>query len=280
MSSWGFIQRSVVFGIAFILSSLVHVTAYADEVSCPSIFDDWYPRSMSSLVDADLLQLQVTETFGRTRDEIARMNEITLDTFYQIAPNNTANGRIKRLPRVVMQKMIKSIARHPVVSDAAVNRKYENQKDKISYCFGRAMYHHLTLLAMGVDKSSIAKVWAVGPMDDEAGSWQFHVATIVRGWNNRWYVIDHMLYSYPIELRKWSHDVTSFDQGGRVRIYITEPEKWSAANAYVGYGHYNPVDLGFGMTRQTDFFTGFFTDLMQWFRESDLESVGLRRLIP
>lgn len=105
--------------------------------------------------------------------------------------------------------------------------KYDPTGQK-GLCFGRAMAAHLEgLIHHGVAPVNIMKLWAVADFrgTDTYGrptGWHFHVATIFRGKDSRWYAIDPRLAG-PVELRKWAAYWQEYDVKGDMALFVTSP---------------------------------------------------------
>lgn len=135
---------------------------------------------------------------------------------------------------------------HPVVGLAAT-ATYD-PAGEVGFCFGRAAFAHGELLRAGVSPSDIVKIFAVGHFSLNFRTWDYHVATAVRGANDQWLVIDG-LRDHVTSVDEWMSDVRAMDQDARhptIRFYFTPPRKFlptpgeysRAAFAYPGYGNY------------------------------------------
>lgn len=154
------------------------------------------------------------------------------------------------------------------------------------FCFGRAMAAHLYALAMGVDKTQIRKVWAVGPMKTGESWWRFHVATMVRGTDGKWWALDPLTNSKPVLMESWQrsmevrnrqwiqrlegerdlHQVVPpdyYDQGS-VMFFSSEAKRlWAYSN-----DTYNSTFAGEpGIDIFKPKFNGYFRDFMRSLRE-------------
>ncbi|MBI4669079.1 MAG: hypothetical protein HY747_07810 [Elusimicrobia bacterium] len=95
-------------------------------------------------------------------------------------------------------------------------------KGIIGFCFGRAMAAHLLARMMGLKPESIRKLFILGDLRaDGKTAWRFHVTTVVKGTNGRWYAIDPVL-PRPLEINEWIKTIRSiWDKQGKARLYIT-----------------------------------------------------------
>ncbi len=259
----------LVFGLAVTVPS-----AHSHAFRFCNLFMQQTPHpSEDDLLKANLLELQRRETEGRKSREVAKMN-LEAQRVHESTPvRSSFSGRLTTIPYAAISKVIASMTKNPIIADANAG-KYNQPNVDIAYCFGRAAYAHFALLKMGVDKSAIRKIWAVGPMEGDV-NWQFHVATIVRADDGRWYVLDTYFAGEVVTLERWISTWRGMNKDGKLRIYFTDPQKFS-----VELGTYDRVQLGLNLTRDKDWYKGFFADLMTWFQTGSLESVGLTRLIP
>jgi hypothetical protein len=174
--------------------------------------------------------------------------------------------------------LIRSYNFHPIIGPKAV-KQYEQTGVSIGYCFGRAYYFHKALQALGVSEDAILKAWVVGKIGD---NWQFHVATMVRGEDGDWWVMDTVSGSWArgVRIKDWYNSWMA-ESSPSTRIYFTRPEKFTPA-----LGAYNPVQLGYGLDRDKDWYKNYFVDLDFWFnsgaalpffRKQGLQPVGPSR---
>lgn len=231
----------------------------------------------SYYVEADLLPIQQKNASRMSVSEMQKLNEKTLNELENYEPSkilvSQKGERLNSLSYAWANTVMKSIDQHPVVSSYQYS-KYNNKGVEIGFCFGRATYVHIALLRMGVNKEAIKKIWAVGPMDNGL-NWAFHVATAVKGDQaNQWWVIDN----FPgkvLEARAWFNYMKPMSTDQKLQVFITEPEKFS-----VSLGKYDRVQLGLDLSRQDDWYSSYFKDLMAWFAQGIevLEQIGLRDL--
>ncbi len=204
--------------------------------------------------------------------QIQRANERALGELNAYGTDRKVSGRLNAITTEQAKMVLNSIHRHPVVSDYEYDR-YNRPGVEIGFCFGRAAYVHLALLKMGVNKDSIKKIWAVGPMQTAEIAWDFHVATLVKSVDGSWLAIDSFV-GRVMSVETWIKEIDKISQPGhRNRYYFSNPKKFS-----VSLGTYDRVQLGLDLNADQDWYRGYFADLMKWFREDNLQSVGLSRL--
>ncbi len=222
---------------------------------------------------------RLTNQFGRvnwsTQQIIAELNEQTFKLLRDFSPDDPSDRRHDVLPPELAMAVLKSIGRHPVVGN---DSKYQQKGTNIGYCFGRGCYVDLMLMRLGVDRDSIKKIWAVGPMGAPGDSitWQFHIGHMVRTPDGKWLVIDNVPGSYRIlDFEAWAQFFKSQNQNGDLRLFITDSDKFTPS-----LGAYDPVQLGLNMSRARDWYKGYFTDLMQWFRTTSDQELAAFLGIP
>jgi hypothetical protein len=211
------------------------------------------------LLDADLNQLQLDEVKNKSATEVDKMNQDAISKL-EATPRNLLGQRKKELSLHEMTMIHQSIKNHPAFG--FYNEAYEQPGAAIGYCFGRSTYYHLALLKNKVDKSAIRKAFVVGSMKAPDGiTWQFHVTTTVRGPKNKWYAIDAN-QNAPLLLTDWAK-IYVIDQAvyKNVRLYITDPKKFTPTTTY------DQDEMGLNMTRESDWYRGYFKDMMKLFRE-------------
>lgn len=94
-------------------------------------------------------------------------------------------------------------------------------KGYIGFCFGRAMGAQLLARKMSVKKESIAKLFIVGDLRSGADpEWRFHVTTLVKGEDGRWYAIDPIL-GRPMPAEEWIATVKRvWDKKNEAKLYL------------------------------------------------------------
>ncbi len=215
-----------------------------------------------------------------TKEIIDELNEQTFKTLEAYRPNDITDKRFDFLPSNELAELIlRSIQKHPVVSELSADQ-YQQKGTEIGYCFGRGCYVDLMLMRLGLDRDSIKKIWAIGPMGEGKLVWQFHIGHLVRLSDNSWVAIDNIPSSYRVlDARTWGERLKSKSRDGQLRLYITNSDKFTPT-----LGSYNPVHLGLNTNRDRDWYKGYFQDLMNWFRDSTdaeiAEFLGIDALPP
>lgn len=199
-----------------------------------------------------------------TREITEELNEQTFKTLEAYRPNDKTDKRFDFLPsKDLADLVLRSIDRHPVVSERSADQ-YQQKGAEIGYCFGRGCYVDLMLMRLGLDRDSIKKIWAVGPMGTGKIIWQFHIGHLVRLPDNSWVAIDNVPSSYRVlDARSWGEHFKNKNKDGELRLYITDSDKFTPT-----LGAYDPVNMGLNANRTSDWYKGYFQDLMDWFRDS------------
>lgn len=143
----------------------------------------------------------------------------------------------------VIQTTFDQLANNRVSKVEAV-RKYDQRGD-VGFCFGRAAMVHYLLLQNGIPQSQIAKIFAVGKLRYDNLLWDFHMATMVRGPQGKWRVIDS-LFDKPLVYDEWMKRVSEFGtntQYPQVRFYVTDPRKFQPAYAQYRVEDFNIPEL-------------------------------------
>jgi hypothetical protein len=221
------------------------------------------PDTIENLLDIerDLLAFGVQDPA-----QAAQLNEDVIRRLNRWIPR-TEPKRLAGLEPKEMDALYKAVGQHPVASLAALD-KYETEPlNKRGFCFGRAAVAHLEALAVGVSKSAIRKVWAVGNFDTGDGKWKYHVATIVRGTDGLWYAIEPEMGG-AVELSKWTKWMSSIDVDKNMRIHVTSARRSTPTS-----------DGSWGYTKgdwDHPFYNGYFKDFREVF-ESEV-TTGKKRL--
>lgn len=218
------------------------------------------------VVGADLLSLQRYEVSQKNPEQIRKMNEHTFSLLNSYVPRASAD-RVQAISLDYAQLALTSINLNPVVSEYRIY-DYRNGLS-IGFCFGRATYVHLALLRAGVNKLSIKKIWAVGPMSTGDTDWQFHVATAVLAEDGKWYAIDTFV-GQVMTVEAWFERMQKVALNETLRFYVSSPSKFS-----VSLGTYSRVELGLDLNEEQDWYSHYFKNLMTWMATKPLADVGL-----
>ncbi len=210
------------------------------------------------------------EIYPLSSNDLANLNLQTINKIQNIKPTQVSR-RASQVPLQQVDQLHKVINQNPV-TNPNVTYKYNPPRIDIGFCFGRATFAHLMLLKMGLQKESIMKIWAVGPIKTPTVTWEFHVATIAYTQELGWMVIDNF-FDRPLSVRRWTELISLMNTNSRMRIYITPAEKFSILT-----GKYDRTDLGLDLALNRDWYRHYFIDMMKSFRESNLENLGLVNL--
>lgn len=133
--------------------------------------------------------------------------------------------------------------------------KYNREGTDIGYCFGRATYIHLKLLSMGLQKDSIQKIWAVGPMNSGNVNWRYHVATMAYTKTKGWLVVDDYV-GQIVTVKEWTAYMETKSINGKLRFYNTDASKFGLSD-----GVYSRYELGLDLGN-LDYYKSYFKDMM------------------
>lgn len=212
---------------------------------------DLYNQEMEKWQDqfASLNEDQVAQKISKI---IRQKNKSDLQKFYSHAKQ--LRTHLREFQENEVTALIRDMKEHPVVGEKAAN-KYDSDS-KVGYCFGRAAYAHGVLALRGVHPINIAKVFAIGKLYRQNTSWDYHVATIARGPQGKWWVVD-ALTNKTLDLQKWEEEIGRWDRDAlypQIRFYITDASKFlPLPGAYAQKS----------MSR--DFYRGFFDDVIRSF---------------
>ncbi len=218
----------------------------------------------------DLWNHYRNEIRNLSNEEIQASNLSLINQLHNYRPAKTGK-RASQLRYSEAQRLWKVIQTHTVVGTEHIS-KYEPANVRIGYCFGRAMYGHLMLLKMGLQKESILKVWAIGKAVTSEGTWDFHVATLAYTPDQGWVSIDPF-FGKPMPAAEWIQNFNKFSSDKRMRFYVTSPQKFS-----MGIGRYNPQNLGLELNEHKDWYKNYFVYLLESVRERTLSELGLASL--
>jgi hypothetical protein len=227
------------------------------------------------LVTVDLLNYQYNETLNLTPKQVEALNQKAIGDLKSLKIERRLADRTPDISRRDAQEMIDSIEANPVTASYQY-RKYSPEGREIGFCFGRAMYTHLLGLHLGVQKDAIKKAWVVGPMANGGINWAFHVTTLIRS-GDEWLAIDN----FPgklLTIEEWLKEMQPMSTDHKLRLYITEPDKFVGPFRYseVQMNHSLNYNKNLMLPRSKDWYSGFFTDLLNWFRSNpDMSTVGL-----
>ena len=124
------------------------------------------------------------------------------------------------------------------------------------------------LLKMGVQKNSIRKIWAIGPMNTGDINWRYHVATMVYT-KKGWLVLDTN-HGGPVTPQEWIATYSKMSTDGKLRFYASDASKFAFM-----IGKYSRLQLGMDINQERDFYRGYFKDMMEWVRKRKLSEDGI-----
>ncbi len=264
-------MRLFSFGVRFILilgTFLVFLSnAKANGLSCEKLFEPSVFRAKPDRL-YDYYQQQISLL---SQDEVASLNRSFVKSVSEYVPPDN-DKRSQTLDQVRAQKILDLVFDHPTIGFKA-DDIYSQPGEEMGYCFGRAMYMHLIALKLGVQKESIKKIWAVGPMQsDKPGvEWGYHVALMVYT-KQGWIVLDPNLRRV-FSVNDWVQYYEAKNLDGRGRFYATDPEKFGLYS-----GKYSRYLLGLDLSPDQDWFKHYFVDMMQAIRTENLSKLGLTKI--
>lgn len=232
-------------------------------VFAPQIFE----RKPDRLYDHYLNETQYLDL-----SQVQNLNREFLTTLEGYQPP-THERRARGITEDDAYRMLYAARNHSVVGGHQV-RKYSQPGESMGYCFGRAMYLHILALKLGVQKASIHKIWALGPMQSNDGlvTWGYHVSLIVFSPQKGWLVLDPNFHR-PFSVSEWMDFYGKQSADQRIRFYVTEPEK---LGLYAG--KYSRYMLGLDLKNSEDWFKHYFVDMLKATRNESLESMGLSKI--
>ena len=242
--------------------------------SCQGLFSlEQTILDRKELVEVDLSEVYNKEIAGKTAVDVAEMNKQMLESIEGEIPQRETSTREVSISEVAASKLLRLVLENPVVNPAS--SKYDQPNVSIGYCFGRATFVHLMLLKMGVQKNSIRKIWAVGPMKAGGIMWQFHVATAAYTEGKGWLIIDSN-HSAPMPIRDWmAHYGKQSAPEGMVRFYASDASKFAFE-----LGKYSRVQLGINMSADKDWYRNYFKDMMAWLKDREVSEDAMVTIKP
>jgi len=172
------------------------------------------------------------------RAEAEDLERDTFQAYQEIFRPEEGHARrvLAGLERAALYQMA---VENPVATlDDAVIGKYD-PTGAIGFCFGRAMTAQLGARELGLSLSSLKKLFIVGALCSgctgatDAPEWRFHVTTVVKGEDRKWYAIDPIMHESgpyrPLTVERWIERVREgWDRyhGGepRAKLYLTPPD--------------------------------------------------------
>lgn len=258
----GVYRKIVVAMLIFLAPFLLSVAAFASDCAKPfselQIAENTKQKLL--LLEENVLR-EMEESFYETQKVAAnpaKWNQKVLAALEALPVSGAERGRLNGFSQDQIETLFRLVNEHPVAS-MEVKSKYD-PTTIIGFCFGRAMSVHLEALRAGLAKENIRKVWVVGPMRHDNIIWKHHVATMVRGTDKNWYVIDPE-YTKPLLVRDWYEDLNSMSVDGRLQFFASSPSRWGPMNNRP----YEKMELGH------PYYNNYFNDLLKESREEARE---------
>jgi hypothetical protein len=216
-----------------------------------------YEEEISSVSSKeDLIRSQESEK--RVSLHLRSLNKNIISNFLS---ETSIVGNSSTFSRSQAQYILDHINQHPVVR-SGVAYLYDPQQGQVGFCFMRAQFAYLELLRHGLPSSSIRKIFAIGGLVYQNTIWDYHVATMVLGKENKWWVIDG-LFAEVLELEEWLRRISLWD-GNQIypmlRFYITPAWKFQPIP---------PVHPSFVLYQRL--YGSYFRDLLVW-RYSNIQN--------
>ncbi len=232
-----------------------------------------------SLFQSDIFAEKPWDLYGHYQNEIAhqsveqihQMNQKVVTDLHAYVPPRGA--RAQSIDWGTLLQMIKITQNHSVVGYKS-SSQYSHEGTETGYCFGRAMYLHLLALKLGLQKESIKKIWALGPLTtSQYGlTWGYHVALLVYSKEYGWLTIDPN-ENKPQSFEAWINTFTQRSVDQRVRFYISDPDKQALYT-----GKYSRYLMGLNLSLDKDWFKHYFVDMLKAVRIEKIENLGLHEL--
>lgn len=263
-------SERIFMALALVLLSFLGSVSNANTVQCRPMVESAVfnpkPPNLNDYYKADIR--------GKSDIRINAENRDTLNALHAtVPPKNLRKAQAVSIN--IAYDILEIVEKHPVVGRGA-RELYKRDGVEIGYCFGRAMYIHLLLLKMGVQKESIRKIWSVGPTrtSDPNLNWGHHVSILVFTKEKGWVTLDTNEIK-PQAVRSWTDTYYDRSIDKLMKFYLTEPEKFGLETA-----KYNPINLGAKLSREKDWYQNYFVDMLKAVRTETLESLGLKKLVP
>ncbi len=142
------------------------------------------------------------------------VHQAALDLFSLVVPHPGREEDFAFLHRFVKQ--------HPVAGLANVG-KYD-PSGVMGFCFGRAMAVELSSYRLGFAPGDVKKLFVIGDLrSGSAPEWRFHVTTVARTSDGKWWAIDPIL-SGPMPMERWIASIRGvWDKQAKANYYLTPP---------------------------------------------------------
>lgn len=246
--------------------------AHASPLRCEGLFQ----RSERPQIVAhseDLLALSDREGRSMSINDIKKLNDNMYNSLLDYRPPENSS-RARSIKMNEAQMVLDAIRNNEVTGSFGV---YDQPDVSIGYCFGRASFAHLLMLKMGIQKESIFKMWAVGPMKvhgSDTLTWGFHVTTVVFTRDMGWVVVDTN-ERRPQKIGDWMAKYEAQSTDKKMRFYLSDGSKFG-----VNMSQYTRLQMGLDLERNNDWYKGYFQDMLRQLRLKNLSELNVRSIPP
>ncbi len=255
-----------------VMAITLSAVAHAGALRCENLFDHSAQPIMVNHHE-DLLSRSAQEGRQMSVQEINHRNaDMYISLMNYRPPKNASHARSITMNEA--QMVLDAIRNNEVTGSYGV---YDQPDVSIGYCFGRASFAHLLLLKMGVQKESIFKMWAVGPMkvhDNDSLTWQFHVTPVVFTRDMGWVVMDTN-ERVPQRIGDWIAKYHAQSTDKKMRFYLSDASKFG-----VNMSKYTRLQMGLDLERNNDWYKGYFQDMLLQLRTKSLSELRVRAIPP
>lgn len=250
----------------------IGASAHAGALRCEKLFQRSEAPALVPHAD-DLLARSSREGRQMSEAEIKRLNDEMYNSLVDYRPPENSS-RARSITMQDAQSVLDAIRSNEVTGSYGV---YDQPDVSIGYCFGRASFAHLMLLKMGVQKESIFKMWAVGPMKvhgSDTLTWQFHVTPVVFTRDMGWVALDTN-ERRPQKISHWISKYEAQSTDKKMRFYLSDASKFG-----VNMDRYTRVQMGLDLARENDWYKGYFQDMLRQLRLKTLSELGVHAIAP
>lgn len=218
------ILKYVTIVIFFIFTHGSQIFAVGD--GCGDLMEKSCEVTSTCLVSRIIDFIKGLSGFENTR--VGDHNDLVIENINTESVPQAKGKRKSALTSAEIAKLFKSVEDHPVASMSQI-KKYDPENLGIGFCFGRAMTTHLEALwNFSLQNASIQKVWAVGKLVSGESEWRYHVTTIVKGTDGKWWAIDPV-FDGPVTIEHWySQMKENIDSNGKMVIFNTSARRFGA----------------------------------------------------
>lgn len=230
---------------------------------CPSFFEKITGEAPLDRLDREILkELEQNYFFLDRSDQSAvhKWNQSLVNAL-RASPIPTSSTQKTTLTDQEIRTLYRALENHPVASCKHLP-KYDPQGN-IGFCFGRAAAAHLLALQEGLHKESVRKIWAVGTMYANDVTWGHHVATMVRGADKKWHVLDPE-YKKAMPLENWIREVKKMDADGKLIFVSSDAKRFGPVSSDT----YQALEI------KSDFYNQYFEDLLEDIRRRSRAKQG------